>query len=85
MGHCRTEFLESDPPPAILERQWIQIERGLIPPNLDYHHHFLSLAEILSPPQPTDTGRMNPAVPRSLGLVQTIPVMKFEVKIIDNN
>jgi hypothetical protein len=61
--------------PAILERQWIQIERGLIPPNLDYHHHFLSLAEILSPPQPTDTGRMNPAVPRSLGLVQTIPAI----------
>jgi hypothetical protein len=58
--------------PATLERQWIQIERGLIPPNLDYHHHFLSLAEVLSPPQPTDTGRMNPAVPRSLGLVQTI-------------
>jgi hypothetical protein len=61
--------------PAILERQWIQIERGLIPPNLDYHCHFLSLAEILSPPQPTDTGRMNPAVPRSLGLVQTIPAI----------
>ena len=61
--------------PAILERQWIQIERGLIPPNLDYHHHFLSLAEILSPPQPTDTGRMNPAIPRSLGLVQTIPAI----------
>ena len=61
--------------PAILERQWIQIERGLIPPNLDYHHHFLSLAEIFSPLQPTDTGRMNPAVPRSLGLVQTIPAM----------
>ncbi len=58
--------------PAILERQWIQIERGLIPPNLDYHHHFLSLAEVLSPPQPIDTGRMNPAVPRSLGLVPTI-------------
>ena len=61
--------------PAILERQWVQIERGLIPPNLDYHHHFLPLAEILSPPQPTDTGRMNPAVPRSLGLVQTIPAV----------
>jgi len=61
--------------PAVLERQWIQIERGLIPPNLDYHHHFLSLAEILSPPQPTDTGRMNPAVPRSLGLVQIIPAI----------
>jgi hypothetical protein len=61
--------------PAILERQWIQIERGLIPPNLDYHHHFLSLAEILSPPQPIDTGRMNPAVPRSLGLVPTIPAI----------
>ncbi len=61
--------------PAILERQWIQIERGLIPPNLDYHHHFLSLAEVLSPPQPTDTGRMNPAVPRSLGLVQIIPAI----------
>jgi hypothetical protein len=61
--------------PAILERQWVQIERGLIPPNLDYHHHFLSLAEILSPPQPTDTGRMNPAIPRSLGLVQTIPAI----------
>lgn len=61
--------------PAILERQWIQIERGLIPPNLDYHHHFLSLTEVLSPPQPTDTGRMNPAVPRSLGLVQTIPAI----------
>jgi hypothetical protein len=61
--------------PAILERQWIQIERGLIPPNLDYHHHFLSPAEILSPPQSTDTGRMNPAVPRSLGLVQTIPAI----------
>jgi len=61
--------------PAILERQWIQIERGLIPPNLDYHHHFLSPAEVFSPPQPTDTGRMNPAVPRSLGLVQTIPAI----------
>ncbi len=61
--------------PAILERRWVQIERGLIPPNLDYHHHFLSLAEILSPPRPTDTGRMNPAVPRSLGLVQTIPAI----------
>jgi hypothetical protein len=61
--------------PAILERQWVQIERGLIPPNLDYHHHFLSLAEVFSPPQPTDTGRMNPAVPHSLGLVQTIPAI----------
>ncbi len=61
--------------PAVLERQWIQIERGLIPPNLDYHHHFLSLSEIFSPPQPTDTGRMNPAVPRSLGLVQIIPAI----------
>jgi hypothetical protein len=61
--------------PALLERQWIQIERGLIPPNLDYHHHFLSLAEVLSLPQPTDTGRMNPAVPRSLGLAQTIPAI----------
>ncbi len=56
--------------PAIAEKGYIHVERGLMPPDFDYHQHFTPLAEVLSPPQPMDTGRMNPTLPHQLGLIQ---------------
>jgi hypothetical protein len=56
--------------PAFFEKQWVKIHLAYTPAGMNYHYNFLSLRELLSPPTPAHTSLMNPAPPRSLGLVQ---------------
>jgi hypothetical protein len=56
--------------PAFLEKQWVKIHLAYTPAGMNYHYNFLSLGELLSLPIPIHTSLMNPAPPRSLGLVQ---------------
>ena len=55
--------------PALWDRQFIQIERMITPPDLDYHSHFITLSDLLTIPGTAITGLMNPEVPNSLGPV----------------
>ena len=56
--------------PAFFEKQWVKIHLAFTPAGMNYRYNFLSLGELLSPPIPVHTSLMNPAPPRSLGLVQ---------------
>ncbi len=56
--------------PAFFEKQWVKIHLAYTPAGMNYHYNFLSLRELLSLPMPVHTALMNPAPPRSLGLVQ---------------
>jgi hypothetical protein len=56
--------------PAFFEKQGVKIHLAYTPAGMNYHYNFLSLGELLSPPTPVHTSLMNPAPPRSLGLVQ---------------
>jgi len=56
--------------PAFFEKQGVKIHLAYTPAGMNYHYNFLSLGELLSPPTPVHTALMNPAPPRSLGLVQ---------------
>jgi hypothetical protein len=53
--------------PALWDRQYIQLDRMITPPDLDYHTHFITVADLLALPPTADTGQMNPGVPNSLG------------------
>jgi hypothetical protein len=55
--------------PALGDRQFVQLERMVTPPDLDYHNHFITLGDLLASPSTANTGQMNPGVPNSLGLV----------------
>jgi hypothetical protein len=55
--------------PALWERQFIQLERMITPPDLDYHSHFINLSDLLALPRTAATGLMNPEVPNNLGPV----------------
>jgi hypothetical protein len=55
--------------PALWDRQFIQIDRMITPPDLDYHTHFITVADLLAPPSTATTGLMNPEVPNTLGPV----------------
>jgi hypothetical protein len=61
--------------PAFFEKQWVKIHLAYTPAGMNYHYNFLSLGELLSPPTPVHTSLMNPAPPRSLGLVQLAPAL----------
>ena len=56
--------------PAFFEKQWVKIHLAYTPAGMNYRYNFLSLGELLAPPSPVHTSLMNPAPPRSLGLVQ---------------
>jgi hypothetical protein len=56
--------------PAFFEKRWVKIHLAYTPAGMNYRYNFLSLGELLSPPIPVHTSLMNPAPPRSLGLVQ---------------
>ncbi len=58
--------------PLVFEVQAIHIERAYSPPVLDYHYHFLTLAEVFAWPQPFDRHLIGADVPRALGWVQTV-------------
>jgi hypothetical protein len=53
--------------PALWDRQFVQLERMVSAPELDYHNNFISIAELLAFPPTADTGLMNPGVPNTLG------------------
>ncbi|TKJ31621.1 MAG: hypothetical protein CEE40_00965 [Chloroflexi bacterium B3_Chlor] len=55
--------------PALSHRQFVQLDRMITPPDLDYHTHFVSPGELLAPSPTADTGLMNPGVPNNLGPV----------------
>jgi hypothetical protein len=55
--------------PALWDRQFVQLDRMITPPDLDYHNHFITLGDLLALPSTANTGLMNPGVPNSLGLV----------------
>ncbi len=58
--------------PALWDRQFIQIDRMITPPDLDYHTHFITISDLLSPPPVAELGLMNPEVPNSLGPVLVV-------------
>lgn len=56
--------------PVVGEIAAIQIARAYSPPVLDYHYHFLQLAEIFTWPQPFDRHLIGGETPRALGWPQ---------------
>jgi hypothetical protein len=57
--------------PAIYDMQWVQIS-ALTTGSFDFHDHFLSLQELLSPSVPVDAGAHNPYMPYNLGISQVL-------------
>jgi hypothetical protein len=58
--------------PALLEREYVQLHMSYTTRNNDFHHNFLPLAEVFSPPISVDTSLMNPPIRVHLGLVQAL-------------
>lgn len=58
--------------PALAEKEYVQLYLTGATRNNDFHHNFLSLREILAPPEPFDTSLMNPLLGVMLGLVQVV-------------
>lgn len=56
--------------PMILEGSYVKLYQLYLPPFFNYHIHFLSLKELLAPPQPVDPAQANFSVPFSLGWSQ---------------
>ena len=54
--------------PAMIEKDFVQIERVITPPDFDYHAHFVTLSDLFSLPTPANTGLLNPKFPLTLGL-----------------
>lgn len=58
--------------PALLERDYVQIARVIVTPDFDYRFNFVAPLELISLLPRADTGRLNPAFPSTLGIVQVI-------------
>jgi hypothetical protein len=58
--------------PALLERDYIQIARVIVTPDFDYRFNFVVPTELVALLPRADTGRLNPAYPATLGLVQVL-------------
>ncbi len=56
--------------PALVEREWVQIQRVIVTPDFDYHFNMVSPGDLLAPLPRADTGRLNPDYPSTLGIVQ---------------
>jgi len=57
--------------PALAEKDFVQLYLTGATRNNDFHHNFLSLSEILSPPHAFDTSLLNPLLKVRLGSVQS--------------
>jgi hypothetical protein len=55
--------------PALADRQYVQLERMVTPPDLDYHNYFITLGDLLALPTTANAGQMNPGIPNCLGVV----------------
>jgi len=58
--------------PALLEREFVQIARVIVTPDFDYRFNFVSPLELVAFLPRADIGRMNPAFPSTLGIVQIV-------------
>jgi hypothetical protein len=58
--------------PALAETQYVQTWRLTIPPDFDFHTHFLSPAEWIAWPAPAEVGRINPDLVNTIGPVHAI-------------
>ncbi len=56
--------------PAVIEKEFVQVQRVITPPNFDYHFNFVSLKDLFSLPHPANTGLINPDYPFTMGLAQ---------------
>lgn len=56
--------------PALVEKQFAQVERVIISPDFNFRFNFVSLAQLFSLPAPANTGLLNPPAPLTLGLAQ---------------
>ncbi|MDH4207537.1 MAG: YfhO family protein, partial [Anaerolineae bacterium] len=54
--------------PALWDRQFIQLERMVSAPEVDYSSNFIAITDLLGLSPSADTGLMNPGVPNILGL-----------------
>lgn len=57
--------------PAIIERENIQLERVITPPDFDYRSNFVDPADLLAFLPPANTGLLNPDLPFTLGPIHT--------------
>jgi hypothetical protein len=55
--------------PMFLELSSVQIVQVFMPEVFDYHHNFVTLGELLSPPMTVDPNLVLPPTPRSVGLI----------------
>lgn len=56
--------------PALLEKEYAQVERVITPPDFDYRSNFVTPGDLFSLPEPANTGLLNPDPPFTLGLAQ---------------
>ena len=56
--------------PAMFEKDFAQVERVIITPDFDFRYNFVTIRQLLSLPQPANTGLLNPHYPFTLGVVQ---------------
>lgn len=56
--------------PAVVEKDFVQVERVITPPDFDYRAHFVQLSDLFAWPAPANTGLLNPDFSPMLGLVQ---------------
>ncbi|HEX9921471.1 MAG TPA: 6-pyruvoyl-tetrahydropterin synthase-related protein, partial [Anaerolineae bacterium] len=56
--------------PALLEKEYAQVERVITPPDFDYRSNFVTLGDLFSLPEPANTGLLNPDPLFTLGLAQ---------------
>lgn len=56
--------------PALAEREYAQLARVIVTPDFDYRFNFVSPSELVALLPRADTGRLNPAFPSTLGVVQ---------------
>jgi hypothetical protein len=68
--------------PALVETQYIQTWRLTIPPDFDFHNHFLSIADWFAWPAPAEVGRINPDLVNTAGTIQLSLAMVSIVVIV---
>jgi hypothetical protein len=56
--------------PAVVETQYVQTWRLTIPPDFDFHTHFLTLTDWFAWPAPAEIGRINPDLVNTMGPIQ---------------
>ncbi len=58
--------------PALAEREYAQLARVIVTPDFDYRFNFVPPPELVALVPRGDTGRLNPAYPATLGIVQVL-------------